>query len=556
MDSISETTRRRRGLAVLVAGTVLLFGIALGARDLWNPNEPTYGRVVVEMIESGDWLLPTINGSPFVEKPVLYYWLAAGASLALGGVSEATLRAPLMFNGVLGVLLVYLLIEAYDGRRRALVGGALFATLYSVWFTARNVQMDSFVLVGTLAVVLALTRRLDHDWSGKKAWLIAGTAAGLAFAAKGPVTVVLCGLIVGSYLLVGRRPWRRLLPGLPLGILAFAIFALPWYTALFLAGRTEALHELLFRQNVSRFLSAWDHQQPWWYYLKYFWLTFAPWSWFVPIAGLAVLKGSGDGPEETLGNKLAWAWLLAPLIFFSLSDSKREPYMLPTAPAVAWIGARLFDRLYRGDLRPGLARACTGVSSLLGSLLLLAGVYLGWAKSAEAIEAGLSPALTSTVFILCGAMMLAASAVRPMRHVTPLAVGVSFAVLYLFIATYLHPAANAFKSHRPLVRDLEAHLPAGSTLYSYLGGQRLIRGGYPFYLGHNVPDLVDEAQLRATWTSHAHPCVIYEEPAYEGLIEGLDAAERLFEGNVGSTTVRLVCAVPRRTGPVRLAASP
>jgi len=74
LDTPPPVTRAStRDLLLLAASTALLFLTALGARDLWNPNEPTYGRVVVEMAESGDRLVPTLSGTTFSEKPVLYY---------------------------------------------------------------------------------------------------------------------------------------------------------------------------------------------------------------------------------------------------------------------------------------------------------------------------------------------------------------------------------------------------------------------------------------------------------------------------------------------------
>ena len=81
-------TTVRRDLIGLAFVAALLFVPWLGARDLWNPNEPLYGQAVSEMAARGDWLVPTVNGSVFDEKPILYFWLALAASSVLGGVSE------------------------------------------------------------------------------------------------------------------------------------------------------------------------------------------------------------------------------------------------------------------------------------------------------------------------------------------------------------------------------------------------------------------------------------------------------------------------------------
>ncbi|MDH3402116.1 MAG: glycosyltransferase family 39 protein [Acidobacteriota bacterium] len=534
---MSGATARDLVVLVLVAGAFL--GAGLGSRDLWNPNEPSYGRVVVEMVESGDWLVPRLNGEPFFEKPILYFWLAAVASKLMGGVSETSLRVPVLLLNTGSVLLLYLLVAAYDGRRRALVASALFATIYGVWFTARNAQMDSFVLFTTLAVVLALVRRLDHGAGGRSSWLLAGLAAGFGFAGKGPVTVIVPGLVLLVYLVVGRRPWRRLLPGLPLGVLGFLALALPWYAALYLGGRTDALHELLVRQNVERFVDAWDHQQAWYYYLKYFWLTFAPWSWLVPIVALSAWRGAAGGARD--GRRLAWAWLAAPLVFFSLSESKREPYMLPVAPAVAWLAAWLLDESVAGRLRRWQAVAGTAVCGLLGAILLLAGAGALWPGTIEAPGLETALLLTGSLLAVAGAAVLVTIALRRTRRWAPAAAWAAYSLFLLFVGVYLHRVANPLKSHRPLAAELERAQPADSVLFSYFGRYRTVRGGYPYYLGRSIPDLADEERLRAAWAATARPCVLYEEDKYRDLVEGLPAAELVYESGVGSKAVHLVC---------------
>jgi 4-amino-4-deoxy-L-arabinose transferase-like glycosyltransferase len=536
---------RRRDLAWLALGGLLLFGVALGARDLWNPNEPTYGRVVVEMVEGRDWLVPRLQGEPFVEKPILYYWLAAATSCLAGGVSEATLRLPVMLASLASLLLTYVLVESYDGRRRALLASAAFATLYGVWFTARNAQMDSFVLLATLGAVLPLARRLDGGWSGRGAWLAAGVAMGLGFAAKGPVAVVVPASIVGAYALAARRPWRRLLPGSALGVLAAVALACPWYVALYLAGRGDALRELLLRQNVSRFLEAWDHVQPWWYYVKYFWLTFAPWSWFVPVAALAALRRRSDGQERPLSASLPWVWVLVPLLFFSLSQSKREPYMLPAAPAVAWLAASVLDAWRRRELSRGLAAACAAVAAALGLTLVATGVWVVWPGTVGSSPVAVSAVRPATVTLVGGGLVLAALLVHRRRQLVPGAVFCAFVGLYTLVAVYLHPLANAIKSQRPVVVELRRHLPPGHSLYSFFGPRWFLRGGYAYYLGQSLPDLKDAASLQAAWAAGEAPCVVTEGEEQEPEVRRLPDAEMAFAGEVGGRMVRLVC----RTGP-------
>ena len=107
-------------MALLAVFCTVLFFVGLGARDLWNPNEPAYGEAVVEMVERGSWSVPTVNQKVFAEKPILYYWLALSAAKLTGGVSEFSLRLPSALAGIAAVLLLYQLVVAYAGPRWAL----------------------------------------------------------------------------------------------------------------------------------------------------------------------------------------------------------------------------------------------------------------------------------------------------------------------------------------------------------------------------------------------------------------------------------------------------
>lgn len=108
--SPTRRTLRDMGVRLDFAGLLLvacvLFFTSLGARDLWSPNEPIYGRAVVEMAERGDWLIPTVNEVVFAEKPILYYWTALICSRLIGGITELSLRVPSAIAGTISVVLL------------------------------------------------------------------------------------------------------------------------------------------------------------------------------------------------------------------------------------------------------------------------------------------------------------------------------------------------------------------------------------------------------------------------------------------------------------------
>ncbi len=129
-------------IALLCLGAALLFGLALGARDLWNPNEAIYGQAVAEMAQRGDWVIPTVNGKVFAEKPILYFWAARASAELLGEVDELSLRVPSVLVGVLAVVLTYLLVLPYGGRRRAVLAAAMLATQFQVFWIAHWGKID------------------------------------------------------------------------------------------------------------------------------------------------------------------------------------------------------------------------------------------------------------------------------------------------------------------------------------------------------------------------------------------------------------------------------
>jgi len=533
---IPNLKQHHRDLVLLALAAALFFSLSLGARDLWAPNEPSYGRVVVEMLESGDWVLPTLNGEVFAEKPILFYWLGAASSLAAGGVTESSLRAPLVLTAVGSVLLVYLLITFYVGRRAALLGAGVFATEYLVWWTSRTIQMDSFVLLSTLATTLALSRRLDGHWSARRAWIIAGLSAGLGFAAKGPVTSVVPATIILAYCIVGRRPLLKLFRGLPWGLAVFALCGLPWYAALFASGQTDALHELILRQNFSRFVEAWDHRQPWYYFLKYFWVSYAPWSWFVPIA--AFIRTANE-PEKR-AKILGFMWILAPMLFFSLSDSKREPYLLPVAPGIALLVALVLDRLAEDRLGRGQRRATLAVCAFFGSLFLAAGLYLWVAPPAD-----LPPELSlSTTLLACGLLGLGGIAWSQRRWSAPAGLMAAVTLLFVLASTNILPGGDPIKSHRGFAREARALVPSGSRLHAFFGPgtRKWQRGGaYAFYMERTIPHLADDAALLAAWDEAQPICLITEDPLSRAVLPPLARSRRMLVKKVGSKTSILLC---------------
>jgi 4-amino-4-deoxy-L-arabinose transferase-like glycosyltransferase len=479
----------RRDLLWLAVGAALLFLPFLGARDLWNPNEPIYGLAVVEMEQRGDWLTPTVNGRPFAEKPILYYWLARAAGWIAGGIDEWSLRLPSAAAGIVAVPLLYMLVWPYAGRTRARLAAGLFATTYIVYWSARSLQMDLLLTTCTLGAILAATRVVDRDLDPRLGWMLAGLACGLGFLAKGPVGLLLPALVVAAYLTVMRR-WSRLRPhAAALAAAAAALTVAPWVVALVIRGETAYLSEILWRQSVTRFVAPWDHQAPWWYYLVQLWIDMAPWVWFLP---LALRLPERDADERGL-DRLAWLWILVPILFFSLSASKRSPYILPVAPAVAILVAAPAERF-------------------------LAGTLCRWRRS--------------TALALLGSFGVLALAGARSRRAPPAALAALLVSLYLVTGVRVLPAVDVYKSARPFCDEVRGRVGDDEPLRAYRTWEW--RAGYAYYCRRPIPRVTSPEELRRYWARPERVHLIVERGMLDEVRSVLDGADPVLDRGIGS----------------------
>lgn len=528
----------RRDLVLLGIVAAGLFLPALGGHDLWNPNEPIYGQAVVEMTERGDWLVPYLNGLVFAEKPILYYWMALLASDLFGGVNELTLRLPSAFAGILSVLFTYLLVLPYVGARRARLAGILLATTHIVFLGSRSAQMDILVEAATLATILAASRVIDHGLSPWTGWSMAGVAAGLGFLAKGPVGWICPGIALFLYLITTRRLRTLLTPAAAVGAAVCLAVSLPWYAMLWARGEVEVLEEVLFRQNFTRFVDPWDHQAPWWYFLLYFWVDMAPWGWFVPMA-VALPERT---PSERRLDLLAWTWIAGIVVFFSLSQSKRSPYILPIAPAVAILGAAIGERLLDGRLSGWRRRATTTILAVGGLLFAACGVLLA-ARALPRYPEVRSAILALATTLVAGGLAVAMGFVlRRLRgdslRGTPAAGFLAALVaFYIVVATVAMPAADAFKSARPFSEKLTS-LAEPDDVVLGLGFWKW-RAGYTYYLKRPIQIVPTADALRGIWASPRRAFLIVEDSNLTEARKVVGDAPPLVAMGVGGKTAYL-----------------
>jgi 4-amino-4-deoxy-L-arabinose transferase-like glycosyltransferase len=363
-----------------VAVCSFLFFFGLGAFGLVGADEPRYAQIGREMFERHDWIVPTLNGSPWMEKPVFLYWKMI-ISYRLLGVSDWAARVPSAFHATALVFAVFFFMRRFrsgSGLDAALITASCFAVIGF----SRGASTD---MVLSEPFGIAMMAWWAWHQTGRKLWLTAFYALlAVGALAKGPVAPALAVLIVGAYALC-RKDGKIFLCSLwwP-GFLLFFAIALPWYVALQI--KVPQFFRFFFReQNLQRFgTNRYQHSQPFWYYIPVFLLSVLPWVVFT-ISGIfasgkqAIAKLRSEPSNSSSEVTEDWLpvflllWMAIPVIFFSISRSKLPGYILPAIPAAALLTVNF---LYS---RPdAINRLRLVLHSLVCGVLVGATLYAPW----------------------------------------------------------------------------------------------------------------------------------------------------------------------------------
>jgi 4-amino-4-deoxy-L-arabinose transferase-like glycosyltransferase len=329
---------------------------------LFEPDEGRYAEIPREMLERGDWIVPHLQGAPYLDKPPLLYWLVM-VSYSLFGVNDWSARLVPALAVHACVLLTYLLGRRSLGERPAFWGALILGLAPGFISVGRLLLLDGLLsLWVTLEVFCAFEAvrggHLKWGW-----WLLAATACGLGVLTKGPVALVL--LLPPLWLYARLTGGCCRLGWFPVAVYACLALALscPWYTAITLR-LPEFPRYFFWEQNVVRFSTGFNHLRPVWFYLPIVLGGLLPGSLLV-FGLMHWLFSSQDQAREQRCPEvgfmlLAGGWCV---LFFSLSECKLPTYVLPAFPPLALaLGYYLAGSRWATSRGPLLAGALTFVA--------------------------------------------------------------------------------------------------------------------------------------------------------------------------------------------------
>ena len=372
----------RQDLVLLAVLFGALFAWRLGSAPLFNPDEGRYAEVPREMIAGGDWVTPHLDGVPYFEKPPLMYWAVAVCEEAFGPSEWSVRLAPALF-GVAGILMAYSAARRIYGRDAGFWSAVVLGTSLLYLAIGHLVLLDMAVSVLMSATLFCFILGMREPPGATRRWLFFGlyASAALATLTKGLMGFLITGAVMFLWVLLLNQ-WRRLWPlYLPSGASLFLVIAAPWH---FLAASRNPgwAHFYLVYEHWERFFDK-GHGRwgPFWYFVPILILGLFPWTGFLWSSFRDALAG---GWSRRRDNAEAWfftIWAVFIFLFFSKSQSKLPPYILPVFPAVAvvmgrWLAATLPAEDAFARMRPAL-RVFAFLCGLMAAALCFAVLKLG-----------------------------------------------------------------------------------------------------------------------------------------------------------------------------------
>jgi Dolichyl-phosphate-mannose-protein mannosyltransferase len=516
-------------LLILLCG--VLYFPYLGSTPFSSKGEPREAIAVQDIVQRGEWLVPLKRAMDIPSKPPLFHWSAALTAALTGKLDEATIRFPSALYATLGVLIVYLFGQKLFERDVAFLAAAILATTWVYADQALNARVD-MTLCFVVTVNLVLFYSLYRGFLTHPLWFyVFYVLLGIGVLAKGPLGIVLPGLIIGTFV-VAKKRWDLIRKFcLHPGVLLTLLLGVGWYIAAVTREGEGFFHRQILQENLSRFVGGSGHSHPPYYYLSYLFILAMPWGLFLPFVLWDAFKQRSRFTDELLFLKL---WFVTMFVFFSISIGKRAVYLLPLYPALSMLTAVWFYNQGTTSDGKSLRNRCFAIVAGITGLLLLM-ITLGAAWNCDAswlfgpIETFLKPKDHTDLIAIRNQLealgwsflvgLLLSSAlwfwlakdlwVSRMYHAAFLLVLVSIALTFVNRAIVMPVIAEA-RSYRPFMEEVNQRVKPGDKLYLY--GEVYDSDPVIFYRGGGLIEKVEQpAEKIASRIGHGNEYLILAE---------------------------------------------
>jgi 4-amino-4-deoxy-L-arabinose transferase-like glycosyltransferase len=506
--------------ALIAALTLPQFLFGLGDRHIWIPLEARYALVAREMSDTRQWILPHLGGEVYADKPPLLFWSIAFIASLGSGVTEWTARLPTALAAVGVCLVTWRTGVRLFSPRAGLMAALVLATSGGFFWSGRQALPDMLLTLWTTWAFCALWEWFADE--RPRAALVAGLCMGLATLTKGPVGLVMPALSGLIYLAVQRQLPKLWGQNALICLGAFLGVTLSWFVPAVVVGGSEYAQTTLFHQSLERYVRAWEHTAPWYFYLGAFPAEFLPWTLFLPQALLAGV--SLRVHQRRAGWRFAFCWLATILGFFSISTGKRDIYILPAFPAAALLVGWLWSHWWQHP-RNKVSRWIIGLPTLMLALTLWGLALVIWGDVDEFLPRRSSLLLPATpevgawgilLLLLGGTLLASAMLAQRTRLMYASIVGCAWLAMLMTTVWVYTPQFN----QRYPIKSFSA------IVHTYIASGRPLRLCGPmndlalrFNMGHFVPALHQTPEIIRYLKGEGEAYCIIEAEWYQRLGE-------------------------------------
>ncbi|HEY1122509.1 MAG TPA: phospholipid carrier-dependent glycosyltransferase [Haloferula sp.] len=405
--------------------SIIWFCTFIGLRPLANPDEGRYTEIAREMAVSGDYVTPRLNGVKYFEKPPLMYWLSALTFKAFG-VNHFTARIWVALFATLGCVITYIAAHVLYGSRAGIWSAIVLSTSLIYYALGQIVLLDMAVSVMISGALFSFILAVREPSGKRRFWLFMAHYVFMALAtlSKGLIGFLIPGAVMFLWLLLLGR-WRMLRPlHLFPGALLFLAITVPWHVAVAMANHSadrqmDFAWFYFIHEHFERFTTT-VHQryEPWWFFIPMVIVGLFPW---IVLAWQAASRSLSGGWQARQRNADAWflvLWIGFIVLFFSASQSKLIPYILPVIPACAVLLGRYVAESWdtvanKGVTRGGMAFGMLAIVFVIAAFVVKPPAH----HDALADTFPLMRMIVAGIFIPAAALVVLASLRRSPRWV-------------------------------------------------------------------------------------------------------------------------------------------
>ena len=323
-------------IVILAVVGLYLFFLGNGNIAITDPVESNYALTAKEMVNAHNYMSPQIYGNYWYDKPIFFYWELI-AAFKMFGISEWAARFfPAVF-GMVGLYMTYWFAQYLYNRKTALVASLVLATSFEYWLISKTVITDMTLFVFFNAALIFFY--LGYKENSKYYWGAWGFSA-LAVLTKGPIGLLLPGLI--AVLFMGfKRNWKAMLSMKWIsGFILFALIGAPWYVYMYDMHGMDFIMTFLGVHNILRAtVSEHPNADVWYYYMGIFIIGFFPWVFTVPMA-LKKYWREKRWPQLDDATLFMLVWVVTVAVFFQLMATKYTTYTFPYLLPIAILAAK------------------------------------------------------------------------------------------------------------------------------------------------------------------------------------------------------------------------